>query len=179
VVLSLLRTYKKYDPAATSLLEVFLFYPGIKAISLHRLAHYLYKRKIRLIARGISEFSRWLTGVDIHPGAQIGTHVVIDHGMGIVIGETTIIGDNAIIYQGVTLGGTSLKPVKRHPTIGARVIIGAGAKVLGNIVIGADSRIGANAIVLVNVPANSTVVATAARILSKEETDAYSFDFNI
>ena len=122
---------------------------------------------------------RWLTGIEIHPGAQIGSDVVIDHGMGIVIGETAIVGNQVVIYQGVTLGGTSLLPRKRHPTIGDCVIIGSGAKILGNIVVGSNSKIGANAIVLENIPPGSTVVSSVARILTKTEADPLYYDFTI
>ncbi len=164
-MLELLRAYRKYDPATDSSLEVLFLYPGIKALAFHRLAHFFYKRKIPFIPRMISEFSRFLTGIDIHPGATIGSNLVIDHGMGVVIGETAIIGDHVIIYHGVTLGGTDLKRVKRHPTVGNHVVIGSGAKVLGNIHIGDYSRIGANSVVVSDVPERSTAIGIPARIL--------------
>ena len=140
------------DPAARSALEVVLLYPGLHALWAHRVAHALYERKLYFIARLISQVTRFWTQIEIHPGAQIGTGVFIDHGSGVVIGETAIVGNDVTIYQGVTLGGTALEQVKRHPTIGDRVIIGSGAKVLGNITIGSDTRIGANAVVTKDVP---------------------------
>jgi serine O-acetyltransferase len=176
-MIRLLKAYRRYDPAAKSLLEILLFYPGIKAIALHRVAHFLYQFNIPLAPRFVSEFSRWLTGIEIHPGAQIGQEMVIDHGMGVVIGETAIVGDQVVIYQGVTLGGVSLVARKRHPTVGNRVVIGSGAKVLGNITIGEGARIGANAVVLENVPPNSTVIGVAARIVRRADT--FIYDFNI
>ncbi len=162
----LLHDYRRYDPAAQSTLEIFLLYPGIKAILFHRLAHVLYTAGIPLVPRMISEFSRFLTGIDIHPGARMGD-VIIDHGMGVVIGETAIVGDGVIIYQGVTLGGTSLRRERRHPTIGDRVVIGAGAKVLGAIEIGQGTRIGSNSVVVESVPPNSTVVGIPGRVIQR------------
>lgn len=162
----LLHDYRRYDPAAQSTLEILLFYPGIKAILFHRVAHLLFKAGIPLLPRCISEFSRFITGIDIHPGAQMG-EVIIDHGMGVVIGETAIVGDGVIIYQGVTLGGTSLRRERRHPTIGERVVIGAGAKVLGAIEIGAGTRIGSNSVVVESVPPNSTVVGIPGRVIQR------------
>ncbi len=178
-MIAFLRAYLRYDPAAKSLLEILLFYPGVKAIAIHRLAHFFYQWNIPLVPRAISEFGRWLTGIEIHPGAQIGAHFVIDHGMGVVIGETAIVGNGVIIYQGVTLGGTALLAGKRHPTIGDRVVIGAGAKILGNITVGTGSRIGANAVVLSNVAPDATVVGFAGRVLQKHEADSLYYDFNI
>ena len=140
------------DPAARSVLEIILTYPGVHAIILHRFAHFLYKRKLFLLARIISQVSRFLTGIEIHPGAVIGHGFFIDHGMGVVIGETTEIGDNVTIYQGVTLGGTGKEKGKRHPTIGNNVVISAGAKVLGSIKIGNNVKIGAGSVVLKDVP---------------------------
>lgn len=157
-MVELVQSYLKYDPAAKSAIEVLLLYPGIKAVFFHRLAHALYQLRIPLFPRIISEISRFLTGIEIHPGAQIGKNLIIDHGMGLVIGETTIIGNSVILYQGVTLGGISTKKEKRHPTLEDDVIVGAGAKVLGNIVIGKGSRIGANSVVLKSVPPGSTVI---------------------
>ena len=153
------------DPAARSRLEVLLAYPGIKALLFYRLAHPLHKAGIPLLPRMISEFARWLTGIEIHPGARIGRRLFIDHGMGTVIGETAEIGDDCLIYQGVTLGGTDLAKRKRHPTLDNHVVVGAGAKVLGDIKIGAHSRIGANSVVIESVPPHSTVVGIPGRIL--------------
>jgi serine O-acetyltransferase len=162
----LLRDYRRYDPAAQSILEILLLYPGVKAVLFHRIAHALYRARIPLLPRAISEFSRFITGIDIHPGAKLGD-VIIDHGMGVVIGETAEVGDGVIIYQGVTLGGTSLRREKRHPTIRARVVIGAGAKVLGAIEIGEGTRIGSNSVVVENVPPNSTVVGIPGRVIQR------------
>lgn len=162
-MLHLLRCYRKYDPAAKSILEIALLYPGVKAVFFHKIAHALYRAKIPFFPRMISEFSRWLTGIDIHPGAKLGRGVIIDHGMGTVIGETAEVGDGVILYQGVTLGGTDLNPVKRHPTLENHVVVGAGAKVLGNIRIGHDTRIGANSVVVEDVPPRSTMVGIPAR----------------
>jgi serine O-acetyltransferase len=153
------------DPAAKSVLEIFLCYPGFHAILLHRLAHRLYKAGLPLIPRVISQFSRWLTGIEIHPGATIGRNFFIDHGMGVVIGETTEIGDNVLLYQGVTLGGTGNEKGKRHPTVGNHVVIGTGAKVLGNIRIGDHTKIGAGSVVVHPVPDNSTVVGIPGRVV--------------
>ncbi|MBE3593264.1 MAG: serine O-acetyltransferase [Thermoanaerobacter sp.] len=156
------------DPAAKSVLEVILCYPGLHAIILHRIAHYLHKKGLILIPRLISQFNRFLTGIEIHPGAKIGRRFFIDHGMGVVIGETTEIGDNVTIYQGVTLGGTGKEKGKRHPTIKDNVVIGSGAKVLGPIVVGENSKIGAGAVVLKDVPPNSTVVGVPAHCVKKD-----------
>ncbi|MDY7002758.1 MAG: serine O-acetyltransferase [Cyanobacteriota bacterium] len=155
------------DPAARNWLEVLCCYPGFHALLIHRLAHWLYCEKIPLIPRFISHLGRFLTGIEIHPGAQIGQGVFIDHGMGVVIGETAIVGDYSLIYQGVTLGGTGKEIGKRHPTIGKNVVVGAGAKVLGNINIGDNVRIGAGSIVLNDVPSECTVVGIPGRIISK------------
>ncbi|MCE9619588.1 MAG: serine O-acetyltransferase [Planctomycetes bacterium] len=155
---SLIQAYKKSDPSAQSSIEILLLYPGIKALAIYRMAHFLFELKVPFFPRALAEFSRWLTGIEIHSGAKIGRNFMIDHGMGVVIGETAQIGDDVILYHGVTLGGVSLVPGKRHPTIGNRVVIGAGAKVLGNITIGDDSRIGANSVVVESVPPNSTIV---------------------
>lgn len=163
----IIKAYRRYDPAASSILEILLCYPGVKALGLHWLAHQLKEFGIPLLPRIISELNRWLTGIDIHPSAKIGKNLVIDHGMGVVIGETAEIGNNVIIYQGVTLGGTSLSPGKRHPTIGDCVVIGAGAKILGNIHIGACSRIGANSVVIESVPPYSTVVGIPGRVINQ------------
>jgi serine O-acetyltransferase len=156
------------DPAARSFLEVLLLYQGLHAVINHRIAHLFYKRHLFLLARLVSQISRYLTAIEIHPGAQIGRSLFIDHGAGVVIGETAIIGDNVLLYQGVTLGGTGLEKGKRHPTIGNNVVIGAGAKVLGNITVGDNSYIGANAVVIKDVPANSTVVGVPGRITKQD-----------
>ncbi|MGB9858145.1 MAG: serine O-acetyltransferase [Dictyoglomaceae bacterium] len=156
------------DPAARNFLEVILCYPGFHAILLHRFAHFLWKLKIPVIPRLISHINRFLTGIEIHPGAKIGKGFFIDHGMGVVIGETTEIGDNVLLYQGVTLGGTGKEKGKRHPTIGNNVVIGAGAKVLGPITIGDNVRIGAGSVVLKSVPPNCTVVGVPGKIVVQD-----------
>lgn len=153
------------DPAARSWLEVLFCYPGLQAIFFHRLAHSLYQSRIPFIPRLISHIARFLTGIEIHPGAALGQGVFIDHGMGVVIGETAIVGDYSLIYQGVTLGGTGKETGKRHPTLGENVVVGAGAKVLGNIQIGSNVRIGAGSVVLRNVPSDCTVVGVPGRIV--------------
>lgn len=163
-----IRQAQKKDPAAKSFLEVLLLYQGLQAIVGHRLAHFFYKIHLFFLARCLSQFFRHITGIEIHPGAQIGKRFFIDHGMGIVIGETAIIGDGVLLYQGVTLGGTGLEKGKRHPTIGNNVVIGAGAKVLGNITVGDNSYIGANAVVIKDVPPNSTIVGVPGRITKQE-----------
>ncbi len=155
------------DPAARSAFEILLLYPGLHAVWIHRITHWLWIRKARLIARWISQLARGITGIEIHPGAKIGSGFFIDHGMGVVIGETAEIGNDVTMYHGVTLGGTSLDKGKRHPTIGDRVTIGAGAKILGNIVIGEDSRIGANAVVVKPVPENSVVIGVPGQIVKR------------
>lgn len=165
MILSLLRSYKNYDPAAKNYAEILFLYPGVKALFLHRLAHSIHQLKIPFIPRCLSEFSRFITGIEIHPGAVIGKNFIIDHGMGVVIGETTLIKDNVRIYQGVTLGGTDLTPTKRHPTIESNVVIGAGAKILGNIVIGEGSKVGANSVVIESVPPYSTVVGIPGKVI--------------
>jgi len=161
------KTVKKNDPALHSNFELFFNYPGLWALFLHRIAHWLYEKGLRFIPRLISALGTFLTMIDIHPGATIGRRVFIDHGVGIVIGETTIIGNDVLIYQQVTLGGVSTDTGKRHPTIKDKVVIGAGAKVLGNITIGANSKIGANSVVVKNVPADSTAVGIPARVLKR------------
>ncbi|MEM9925312.1 MAG: serine O-acetyltransferase [Cyanobacteria bacterium P01_D01_bin.50] len=157
------------DPAARNWLEVLLCYPGFHALCLHRLAHWLYRRQIGLIPRLISHFGRFLSGIEIHPGAQIGEGVFIDHGTGVVIGETAIVGDYTLIYQGVTLGGTGKESGKRHPTIGKHVVVGAGASILGNIQIGDRSRVGAGSVVLRDVPPSCTVVGIPGRPVSRKQ----------
>lgn len=143
----LIKAYRSYDPAAKSDLEILLLYPGPKAIFFHRLAHFFYEIKLFFIARLFSELARFLTGIEIHPGAKIGKRLVIDHGMGVVIGETAQVGDDCIIFHGVTLGGLKFDSKKRHPTVGNKVLVGAGAKVLGPIIIGNNVKIGANVVV--------------------------------
>ncbi len=155
------------DPAARHMLEILTTYPGIHAILMHRMDHWLWQHKIRWLAKFLSMFARWLTGIEIHPGAVIGRRFFIDHGMGVVIGETAVIGDDCTLYHGVTLGGTSWQKGKRHPTLGDNVIVGAGAKVLGPILIGDNARIGANAVVLKDVPSDVTVVGVPGNIVKK------------
>ncbi|MEH2314005.1 MAG: serine O-acetyltransferase [Nostoc sp.] len=164
MLLTDLRTIFERDPAARNWLEVLFCYPGLHALVFHRLAHWLHKLGIPFIPRFISHISRFLTGIEIHPGALIGQGVFIDHGMGVVIGETAIVGDYALIYQGVTLGGTGKESGKRHPTLGSHVVVGTGAKVLGNIQIGDRVRIGAGSVVLRDVPSNTTVVGIPGRV---------------
>jgi serine O-acetyltransferase len=156
------------DPAARSRLEVVLLYSGLHALWWYRIHHWLWKHGWFFVARALSQFSRFMTGIEIHPGARIGRRFFIDHGMGVVIGETAEVGDDVTIYQGVTLGGTSLNHGKRHPTIGNRVVIGGGAKILGNITIGENCRIGAGSVVLRDVPADSTVVGVPGHIIFRE-----------
>ncbi len=156
------------DPAARNVLEVLLCYPGLHATWAHRLSHRLWKGGFKLLARGISQFMRTATGIEIHPGATIGQNFFIDHGMGVVIGETAEIGDHVTLYHGVTLGGTSLHKTKRHPTIEDHVVIGAGAKVLGAITIGANSRIGANAVVVKSTPPDSVVVGVPGQVVMRD-----------
>ncbi len=164
-----IRCVLERDPAARSTFEVLTCYPGLHALAMHRVAHACWGSGLRWLARFISHVARWLTGIEIHPGAVIGRCVFIDHGMGIVIGETAEVGDGSTIYQGVTLGGTSLtKGAKRHPTLGRNVIVGAGAKVLGGFTVGDGARIGSNAVVIKEVPAGTTAVGNPARILHKE-----------
>ena len=160
----LLAAYQRRDPAARSKLEVFLLYPGVHAIIYHRMANWLYRHDLRFLARAVSQWSRCWTGVEIHPGATIGHRLVIDHGMGIVIGETAEIGDDCLIYQGVTLGGTGKDSGKRHPTIGNNVLIGSGAKVLGPFKVGDNARIASGAVVLREVPPNCTAVGVPAHV---------------
>jgi len=162
-----IKNIKKNDPAIKSNMEVFL-YPSFKAIINYRIAHYFYNKKHYFIARYLSEKSKIKTGIEIHPGAKIGKNLFIDHGMGVVIGETAIIGDNVIIYQGATLGGTGKEKGKRHPTIGNNVMISAGAKILGSFKVGDNSKIGAGSVVLKEVPPNSTVVGIPGRVVRKD-----------
>ncbi len=157
------------DPAARSVLEVVLLYPGLHALWAYRVAHWLWQHNFKLLGRWVSQLARGLTGIEIHPGAKIGRGFFIDHGMGVVIGETAEIGDNVTLYHGVTLGGTSLSKGKRHPTLEDNVVVGAGAKILGAITIGANSRIGANAVVVRSVPPNSVVVGVPGQIVKRQE----------
>ena len=160
-----LRAYQARDPAARSRLEIFLLYPGVHAVLYHRLAHFLYRNRLFFLARLVSQWSRCWTGIEIHPGAKIGRRLVIDHGMGIVIGETAEIGDDCLLYHGVTLGGTGKDQGKRHPTLGNNVMVSAGAKVLGPFRVGDNSRIAANAVVLSEIPPEATAVGVPARVV--------------
>ncbi len=161
-----IQAAQERDPAATSALEVILAYPGFHARQLHRLSHFLYERRQRVLARVVSHLGRAFTGIEIHPGAEIGEGFFIDHGMGVVIGETTQIGDNCHLYQGVTLGGTSTKRAKRHPTLGDNVVLGAGAKLIGAINVGNNVRIGAGSVVVSNVPDNATVIGVPGHVVA-------------
>jgi len=163
-----LRAVFDRDPAATSWVEVILTYSGLHALLAYRLSHWLWSYRVPFIPRVISQLARWLTGIEIHPGATIGVGFFIDHGMGVVIGETAEIGDQVTLFQGVTLGGTGKERGKRHPTLGNHVVVGAGAKILGGIKIGDNVKIGANSVVLKSVPANSTVIGVPARIIKTE-----------
>ncbi len=165
VALNEISSVMQRDPAARSKAEVFFLYTGLHALVAHRYAHFFYKCGMKFTARMISQYSKFLTGIEIHPGAQIGKGLFIDHGTGVVIGETAIIGDNCTLYQGVTLGGTGKDKGKRHPTLGDNVMIGSGAKVLGPFTVGSNSKIAANAVVLSEVPENSTCVGVPARIV--------------
>ncbi len=161
----------EHDPAAVSTLEVLLAYPGFHARQYHRIAHTLFRWHIPFLPRFISHISRFLTGIEIHPGAKIGEGFFIDHGMGVVIGETSVIGDNVTIYQGVTLGGTSHLRAKRHPTLGDNVVVGVGAQLIGNITIGENSKVGAGSVVVSSVPANATVVGVPGRVVAVRNPD--------
>ncbi len=159
------KNIKDKDPAARSLISIILLYPGFRAIVDHRIAHFLYQHKFFFLARFVSQRSRFKTGIEIHPGAKIGNRLFMDHGMGIVIGETAVIGDNCTIYHGVTLGGTGKDKAKRHPTLKYNVMVGCGSKVLGNITIGDNVKIGANSVVLHNIKENCTAVGIPAKII--------------
>lgn len=161
----LLSAYQRRDPAARSRLEIFLLYPGVHAVIFHRVSHWLWRHRLRFLARLNSQIARHCTGIEIHPGATIGRRLVIDHGMGIVIGETAEVGDDCLIYHGVTLGGTGKDQGKRHPTIGNNVLISTGAKVLGPFKVGDNSRIAANAVVLSEVPPDATAVGIPAQVV--------------
>ena len=161
------------DPAAKSKFEVFFLYPSLQSVIYYKISSFFYKYKIFFIARLVSQFARFMTGIEIHPGAKVGKKVFFDHGMGIVVGETAIIGDNCIIFHGVTLGGVTSTKTKRHPTLENNVIVGAGAKILGNILIGENSRIGANSVILKDIPKNSVAVGVPGKILKKDDNDYY------
>lgn len=164
-LLDFLNAYRRYDPAAKSVWEIALLYPGPRAIFFHRLAHALYLQRFFFLARLVSEIGRTLSGIEIHPGARLGRRLVIDHGMGVVVGETSEVGDDCIIFHGVTLGGVKFDPIKRHPTIGNRVLIGAGAKILGPIRLEDGCRVGANAVVVKPVAAGQTIVGPPSSVL--------------
>jgi serine O-acetyltransferase len=172
----LVRTYRERDPAARSNIEVLLCYPGLHAVLWHRFSHALWQRRLRLAARFSSHVSRWVTGIEIHPAAKLGRRLVIDHGMGVVVGETAEIGDDCYLYHQVTLGVARTMGGKRHPTVGNNVIIGAGAKVLGPILIGDNARIGSNAVVVDPVPNDTTVVGIPARPVDRKLTRRPGFD---
>ena len=161
-----IKAIKQKDPAARSTLEIFLCYPGFYALLMHRVSHWLWNHSLKLLARMNSNLARFITGIEIHPGATFGKRVFIDHGMGVVVGETAIVGDDVLLYQGVILGGTSTEKTKRHPTVERGVIVGAGAKVMGNITIGEYSKIGTGAVVLKDVPPESTCVGVPGRIVT-------------
>lgn len=163
-----IKAAKERDPAAKSFIEVILLYSGLHALIYYRIAHFLYRMHLFFLARMISQTARFFTGIEIHPGAKIGKRFFIDHGIGVVIGETAVIGDDVLLYQGTTLGGTGIVKGKRHPTVGNNVVIGAGAKILGNITIGDNSYIGANAVVVKDVPPDSTVVGVPGRITKQD-----------
>ena len=166
-----IKVIRKCDPAAHNIFEILFAYPGFHARQFHRFAHTLYNWRIPFFPRLVSHISRFLTGIEIHPGATLGEGVFIDHGMGVVIGETAIVGDNVTIYQGVTLGGTSLQKVKRHPTLGNYVVVGVGAKVIGNITIGDNTRIGAGSVVVKSTPPNCTVVGNPGRVVAVHDPE--------
>lgn len=170
-VMNYLKNIFKNDPACSNFLVV-LLYPTVWAMLNHRIAHFFYKMHLKFLARFISQVSRFVTGIEIHPAAKIGKNLFIDHGLGVVIGETTIIGDNCTLFQGVTLGGTGKETGKRHPTLGNHVVVGAGAKLLGNIQVGNYARIGANAVVLKDVPDYATAVGIPSRIIDKKNHPA-------
>lgn len=172
-----IHSIRSRDPAARSTLEVLTCYPGLHAVWGHRVSHWLWMHHLKWLARLNSHIARWLTGIEIHPGATIGRRLFIDHGMGVVIGETAEIGDDCTIYQGVTLGGTSLeKGHKRHPTLGNGVVVGGGAKVLGSFTVGAGARIGSNAVVVKAVPPGSTAIGIPARVVAESESPHAGFD---
>jgi serine O-acetyltransferase len=164
-----LQSVRQRDPAARTAYEILLLYPGVHAVMYHRLAHRLWRWRLHWLARLISQFARWATGIEIHPGAQIGRRFFIDHGMGVVIGETAEIGDDCTLYHGVTLGGTSWRNEKRHPTLGNNVVVGAGAKILGPVLIGDNARVGSNSVVVKDVPPGATVVGIPGRLVVRRD----------
>jgi len=168
-----IRSVFDRDPAARSTLEVLLTYPGLHAVWLHRVSHRLYGWRLKFLARLLSQIGRWITGIEIHPGAAIGRRFFIDHGMGVVIGETAEIGDDCTIYHGVTLGGTTWKKGKRHPTLANNVVVGAGAKILGPITIGTNARVGSNSVVVRDVPADATVVGIPGRVVAAKDEKSH------
>jgi len=172
-----IQTIRERDPAARNALEILLCYPGLHAIWLHRISHFLYQQKWYITARLISHFSRWFTGIEIHPGAKFGRRLFIDHGMGVVIGETTEIGDDCLIYKGVVMGGTTLEKKKRHPTLGNRVIVGSNSTILGAITIGDGARIGSGSVVVKPVPPGATVVGVPGRIVESLTPEKEELDF--
>lgn len=172
-----IKSAMEKDPAARSVMEVLLCYPGLHALWFHRIAHFFYNRKMYITARLISHFTRFITGIEIHPGANIGRRVFIDHGMGVVIGETSDIGDDTLIYKGVVLGGTSLQRGKRHPTLGKNVVVGSNACVLGPIKIGDGARIGSGSVVIKDVPHGATVVGVPGKIVEKKTAEKLEMDF--
>lgn len=172
-----IQTIKERDPAAKNYVEIFLCYPGLHAIWFHRISHALYLRRWYTLARLISHLSRWITGIEIHPGVKIGRRLFIDHGMGVVMGETTEIGDDCLIYKGVVLGGTTLEKKKRHPTLGSRVIVGSNSTILGAITIGDGARIGSGSVVVKSVPPGATVVGVPGRIIESLTPEKEELDF--
>ena len=170
------RSVFSRDPAARNVFEIITCYSGVQAVLFYRLTHFLWRYKFYWLARFISTFARWITGIEIHPGAVIGRRFFIDHGMGVVIGETAIIGDDCMLYHGVTLGGTTWDKVKRHPTLKNGVVIGAGAKILGPIILGENVRVGSNSVVVRSIDDNETVVGIPGRIVRKKAEDGDSFD---
>lgn len=172
-----IRTIRERDPAAKNFIEILLCYPGLHAIWLHRIAHFLYQKRCYTTARLVSHFNRWITGIEIHPGAKIGRRFFIDHGMGVVIGETSEIGDDCLIYKGVVLGGTTLEKKKRHPTLGNRVIIGSNSTILGAITIGDGARVGSGSVVVKSVPPGATVVGVPGRVVESITPEKEELDF--
>lgn len=174
-----IQTIYDKDPAASNIIEILCCYPGLHALLMHRFSHKLYKYKIPVLPRLISQIMRFFTGIEIHPGAEIGRRFFIDHGMGVVIGETAIIGDDVLLYQGVTLGGTGKEHGKRHPTLKNNVVVGSGAKILGNITLGSNVRVGAGSVVISNVPDDSTVVGIPGRVVIQKGEKTNQLQHNI
>ncbi len=171
-----IKSILERDPAARNGVEVFLLYPGLHAVMWHRVSHFMFVHKMKFVARALSQLTRFFTGIEIHPGAVIGKGLMIDHGMGVVIGETAVVGDDCTIYQGVTLGGTGKESGKRHPTLGNNVVVGSGAKVLGPFTVGDNSKIAAGAVVLNEVPPDSTCVGVPARVVKQDGKRVYDLD---